>query len=111
VLTAVGRQVLLSVAPAVGRHATPAVRVVSRRSAGFAKVRDEQAGGDGSPASALLTSGRIGAEMAAALKAEARRRIASGTYFAHIAYMSLVAHKAAWRVVLVALPRTAQRRR
>ena len=40
-------------------------------------------------------SGRIGADMAAALKAEARRRIASGEYFGHIAYMSCVAHKSA----------------
>jgi ubiquinone/menaquinone biosynthesis C-methylase UbiE len=44
-------------------------------------------------AAALVASGRIGADMAAALKAEARRRIASGEYFGHIAYMSLVARK------------------
>jgi ubiquinone/menaquinone biosynthesis C-methylase UbiE len=44
-------------------------------------------------ADALVASGRIGADMAAALKAEARRRIASGEYFGHIAYMSLVARK------------------
>ena len=37
----------------------------------------------------------IGPDMAAALKAEARRRIASGEYFGHIAYMSLVARKPA----------------
>jgi hypothetical protein len=29
--------------------------------------------------------------MASALKAEARRRVTSGEYFAHIAYMSIVA--------------------
>jgi ubiquinone/menaquinone biosynthesis C-methylase UbiE len=46
-------------------------------------------------ADALAYSGRIGADMAAALKAEARRRIASGEYFGHIAYMSLVAPKPA----------------
>ena len=46
-------------------------------------------------ADALATSGRIGADLAAALKAEARRRVASGQYFGHIAYMSLVARKPA----------------
>jgi hypothetical protein len=40
-----------------------------------------------------VSSGRIGADMAAALKAEARRRVTSGEYFGHIAYMSCVAHK------------------
>jgi hypothetical protein len=44
-------------------------------------------------ADALVASGRIGADMAAALKAEARRRIASGEYYGHIAYMSVVALK------------------
>jgi ubiquinone/menaquinone biosynthesis C-methylase UbiE len=44
-------------------------------------------------ADSLVASGRIGTDMAAALKAEARRRIASGEYFGHIAYMSLVARK------------------
>jgi ubiquinone/menaquinone biosynthesis C-methylase UbiE len=46
-------------------------------------------------ADALAASGRIGADTAAALKAEARRRVASGTYFGHIAYMSVVARKPA----------------
>jgi hypothetical protein len=46
-------------------------------------------------ADALAASGRIGADMAAALKAEARRRVASGEYFGHIAYISLVARKRA----------------
>ncbi|HUP33927.1 MAG TPA: methyltransferase domain-containing protein [Candidatus Limnocylindria bacterium] len=45
-------------------------------------------------ADALVAAGRIGADMASALKAEARRRIASGEYFGHIAYMSLVARRA-----------------
>ncbi len=44
-------------------------------------------------ADALVASGRIGADMAAALKAEALRRVTAGTYFGHIAYMSLVARK------------------
>jgi len=44
-------------------------------------------------ADALVASGRIGADMAAALKAEARRRVASGEFFGHIAYMSVVARK------------------
>jgi ubiquinone/menaquinone biosynthesis C-methylase UbiE len=44
-------------------------------------------------ADALVASGRIGADMGAALKAEARRRVASGKYFGHIAYMSIVARK------------------
>ena len=46
-------------------------------------------------ADALAAAGRIGADMAAALKAEARRRVASGEYFGHIAYMSLVARTSA----------------
>ena len=44
-------------------------------------------------ADALVAAGRIGASVASALKAEARRRAASGEYFGHIAYMSLVARK------------------
>jgi SAM-dependent methyltransferase len=44
-------------------------------------------------ADSLVASGRIGVEMAAALKTEARRRVATGEYFGHIAYMSCVAHK------------------
>ncbi|MGH8071838.1 MAG: methyltransferase domain-containing protein [Candidatus Entotheonellia bacterium] len=46
-------------------------------------------------ADALVAAGRMGADMAAALKAEARRRVASGEYFGHIAYMSCVARKPA----------------
>ncbi len=46
-------------------------------------------------ADALVASGRVGVDMAAALKAEARRRVASGDYFGHIAFMSLVAGKPA----------------
>jgi ubiquinone/menaquinone biosynthesis C-methylase UbiE len=44
-------------------------------------------------ADALVAAGRIGADVASALKAEARRRVASGEYFGHIAYMSVVARK------------------
>jgi SAM-dependent methyltransferase len=41
----------------------------------------------------LAASGRIGAELAAALKAEARRRIAAGTYFGFLSFASLIARK------------------
>ncbi len=41
----------------------------------------------------LRASGRIGEEAAAALKAEAQRRVEAGTFFGHIAYGSLVARK------------------
>jgi ubiquinone/menaquinone biosynthesis C-methylase UbiE len=44
-------------------------------------------------ADALVASGRVDASGAAELKAEARRRVAAGEYFGHIAYMSLVARK------------------
>ena len=40
----------------------------------------------------MAAAGRIGEDGATALKAEARRRVASGEYFGH-AYMSLVARK------------------
>jgi ubiquinone/menaquinone biosynthesis C-methylase UbiE len=43
----------------------------------------------------LLASGRIGDDLAAALKAEARRRAAAGSFFGHIAYASLTARKPA----------------
>ena len=42
-------------------------------------------------ADALVASGRTDASTAVALKAEARRRVASGEYFGHISYSSLVA--------------------
>lgn len=45
-------------------------------------------------ADALAGAGCVGADVAAALKAEARRRVASGEYFGHIAYMSIVARQA-----------------
>lgn len=41
----------------------------------------------------LHASGVIGNEMAAASKAEARRRVNAGTFFGHIAYASLIARK------------------
>jgi SAM-dependent methyltransferase len=43
----------------------------------------------------LHTSGRIGAETAAALKAEARHRVEEERFFGHISYVSLVARKPA----------------
>jgi ubiquinone/menaquinone biosynthesis C-methylase UbiE len=46
-------------------------------------------------ADALVGSGRIGEETAAALKAEARRRSDAGEFFGHIAYVSLIAGKPA----------------
>jgi SAM-dependent methyltransferase len=42
-------------------------------------------------ADALVAAGQLGEEAAAALKAEARRRVAAGRFFGHIAYASLVA--------------------
>jgi arsenite methyltransferase len=41
----------------------------------------------------LHASGRIGDDLAAALKAELHRRVETGTFFGHIAYVSLVASK------------------
>jgi hypothetical protein len=41
----------------------------------------------------LRGHGQIDEAMAAALKSEARRRLQAGTFFGHIAYASLVAHK------------------
>jgi hypothetical protein len=46
-------------------------------------------------ADAIAVAGRIGPELAEALKAEARRRVAAGSFFGHIAYASLIAHKPA----------------
>lgn len=42
---------------------------------------------------ALHASGHRSEEMAAALKAEARKRVEAGTFFGHIAYVSLAARK------------------
>jgi ubiquinone/menaquinone biosynthesis C-methylase UbiE len=44
-------------------------------------------------ADALAAAGRIGPDLAAGLMAEARRRVATGEYFGHIAFLSLVARK------------------
>jgi ubiquinone/menaquinone biosynthesis C-methylase UbiE len=41
----------------------------------------------------LHSSGQLGDDAAAALKAEARRRVEAGTFFGHISYVSLVAPK------------------
>jgi arsenite methyltransferase len=46
-------------------------------------------------ADAIAGAGRIGPELAEALKAEARRRVAAGSFFGHIAYASLIARKPA----------------
>ena len=43
----------------------------------------------------LRASGQIGDETAEALKAEARRRVESGSFFGHIAYGSIAAQKVA----------------
>jgi ubiquinone/menaquinone biosynthesis C-methylase UbiE len=43
----------------------------------------------------LSSAGQIGDETAAALKAEARRRVAAGSFFGHIAYGSMTARKVA----------------
>ncbi|HEX6015765.1 MAG TPA: hypothetical protein VFY87_28965 [Geminicoccaceae bacterium] len=44
-------------------------------------------------ADTLVANGRIGRDLADALKAEARRRVEDGSFFGHIAYASLVAGK------------------
>jgi SAM-dependent methyltransferase len=46
-------------------------------------------------ADTLAASGRIGHDLAAALKAEARRRVEDGSFFGHVAYASVLAQKAA----------------
>jgi hypothetical protein len=44
-------------------------------------------------AEARLAAGHIGAELAAALKAEERRRATEGTWFGYMAYASLIGRK------------------
>jgi hypothetical protein len=44
-------------------------------------------------ADALVAADDLGAEAATALKAEARRRAATGEFFGHIAYASLVSRR------------------
>jgi hypothetical protein len=46
-------------------------------------------------ADALAAEGTIGADLAAALKAEARRRVAAHEFFGHVAYASLTASRPA----------------
>jgi hypothetical protein len=46
-------------------------------------------------ADALHKEGRVGAELAIALKSEARRRVQSGEFFGQISYASLIAAKPA----------------
>jgi hypothetical protein len=75
------------------------------RACGFQLTRTSSHGyvetGDGSymqsvidrGADTLAASGKIGADLAEALKAEARRRVSAGEFFGHIAYVSLIARK------------------
>jgi hypothetical protein len=42
-------------------------------------------------ADVLAGTGRIGGDLAAALKSEARRRVEAGTFFGHLAYASAIA--------------------
>jgi hypothetical protein len=42
-------------------------------------------------ADVLAGAGRIGGDLAAALKNEARRRVETGTFFGHLAYASVIA--------------------
>jgi hypothetical protein len=42
-------------------------------------------------ADVLAGAGRIGGELAVALKSEARRRVETGTFFGHLAYASVIA--------------------
>ena len=44
-------------------------------------------------AAALVAAGRIGSELAQALKVEARRRASTGSLFGHVAYACLIARK------------------
>ena len=44
-------------------------------------------------ADVLARAGSVGAEQAAALKNEARRRVKDGEFFGHISFMSLIARK------------------
>jgi ubiquinone/menaquinone biosynthesis C-methylase UbiE len=44
-------------------------------------------------ADTLAANGRIGRELAEALKAEARRRVGDGSFFGHVAYASVLADK------------------
>jgi hypothetical protein len=44
-------------------------------------------------ADALVAHGRISTDLAQALKAEARHRVANGSFFGHIAYASFLARK------------------
>jgi hypothetical protein len=46
-------------------------------------------------ADTLTAAGRIGPELADALKSEARRRVDTGDFFGHVAYGSLTATKRA----------------
>jgi hypothetical protein len=66
-----------------GAHAQ--LRLVETRDARYTPTIVDQG------ADAFVAAGRIGEDTAAALKAEARRRIADGRFFGRVAYASLVA--------------------
>ena len=70
--------------------AEPLLHRARSHSGGREKIRFEQ--GD---AHSLPESGVIGSGLCSALKEEARRRVAAGTCFGHIAYMSLIARRPA----------------
>jgi SAM-dependent methyltransferase len=65
------------------------------RSHGFVQVRhpDYMLSVATRGADALAAEGRIGADLAEALKAEARRRVDDGSFYGHIAYASVTATK------------------
>jgi hypothetical protein len=71
----------------------PGFELVRMRSYGCAETRDARYTSTivDRAADALIPAGRIGEDTAAALKAEARRRITAGQFFGHIVYASLVA--------------------
>ncbi len=79
--------------PALVRNA--GFKVMKQRSFGFMESSepDYMMSFADRGADVLAADGIIGAELAAALKAEARRRAAAGRFFGHIAYGSLIANK------------------
>jgi ubiquinone/menaquinone biosynthesis C-methylase UbiE len=86
------RRIMRRLAPVV---AAAGFEVLSLRSFGFVETSNDgymltvvDRGAD-----ILCSQGNIGQETAAALKAEARRRLKAGRFFGHIAYAGLVARK------------------
>lgn len=74
---------------------TAGFRMLKQRSFGFVETTnpDYMLSIADRGADVLTEAGRIGEELAAALKNEARRRVAAGRFFGSIAYASLVARK------------------